>query len=126
MNDIREELLTYIYNALVPVGIPIYSVVPDNMEMPYIFIGNISTGQTVNKSEFRVQGFVNIELYYRAESSLVEGLNYLDQTKSLLQPTKDYIPDFLNEWWLESDVGLQMIDPSNKVYIATIQYRFEY
>ena len=126
MEDIRIQLMEWISQQLIPVGVPVYSVVPDDTNFPYIFIGNVSTEELQNKTNFRQQGFVNVEIYFSAGYSILDGLNLLKEVKALLQPNKGFYPPFFSSWWLSSDSGFQAINAGNRVYVATIQYRFEY
>ena len=125
MEDVRKQLIGEIKSRLDVIGIPVFSVVPNDYTLPYIFIGNITTTEIENKSAFFIEGLVSIELYVQAEYSLVAAWDLLDQIKQNLQTVKgDKLPN-LSKWNLDNDTGLQLVSEADRVYMATLQYRFK-
>ena len=134
MRDSRSEILKQLKGLLDTIGLPVYSVVPDNHPAPFIFIGGIELQQTLNKEQFQTIGTVNIELYTGSNEwlgSLDAPLSYLAAIKQAVQPSRKFVLDLTASgmsmvyWVLFNDTGLFSISSTQKFYNAVIQYEFE-
>ncbi len=132
MLDSRTEILKQLKVLLDPIGLPVYSVVPDNEPNPFIFIGGIESQQTQNKGLFETTGTAMIELYTGTREwigSLDIPLGYLRAIKISLQPYRRFVLDLsgmsMVYWVLFNDTGLFTISTDKKYYNAVIQYEYE-
>lgn len=119
--------------ALDPLGIPVFSFVPSNQSGLFIYMGNISTYESQLKDDFLITGILNVTLYTGTNEwigSLKEPLQYFNDIKVALQPTKgdvlDLEPDFSMIYFkLYGDNGVQQITPTDRIYVGNIQYEFQ-
>ena len=133
MRDSRREILKQLIILLEPIGLPVYSVVPDNVPHPFIYIGSIQTQQTLNKQNFEILGTVEVELFTGTNEwsgSLDVPLGYLESIKMILQPSVNFVLPLGSSlwmvWWtLFNDTGLFTISSTEKIYSAVLQYEFE-
>ena len=63
MKDTRHNILTAIYDLLDPLGLPVYSIIPDNEPEPFIYLAEIDTQELPGKDFFVYGGTVAVELY---------------------------------------------------------------
>ncbi len=131
MKDIRTQFLKKIYKDLQGVGIPVYSVIPNNEPNPFIYIGDITSGEIANKSQFHTSGTVTVEMFTGTEvyvGSLIEPLSYYNSIKWILKPTKNYTPALygfnISTWNLDADSGLQQFSSTERMFVGTLLYNF--
>ena len=133
MKDPRYQLIKKVRELLLPIGLPVFSMIPANNHNPFIFVGGVTTTQLQNKSRFRIGGILTVELYTGTNAwtgSIVEPLEWLDEMKIRLQLLTTSRPAITGNlrvvnWRLESDTGIQPISITEQLYTALIQYRFE-
>lgn len=134
MRDPRRELLTELVTVLTPIGLPVYSFVPDQTEEPYIFIGEVLQEENnVNKDDFNTINIFSVELYTGTNEwtdSLLIPLGWINDIKIALQPYKGYVMDIgpiFNMVYLrlENDQGLTQGDAVKKIYYCFMQYECE-
>lgn len=132
MKDSRHSIYEQLFDLLKPVGVPTYSVIPNNIDKPFIYLGDIQFTEGQDKSGFLVTGFASIELYSGSNEwtgSLVPLLDNLYMIKYYLQPSKGFTLDLspffsMAYWTLSSDTGLLQYSTTERLHVATLQYRF--
>ena len=132
LKDIRRKLSVSLYNLLSTIDISVYNVLPENVDNPFIYIGAITSTDFSNKCEFITEGTVEIEMHTGANgwSGSTEQLyEYISEIKAILQSEKGAIIDLAPThkmvlWRLQSDSGLVVYDPINRLMSATIIYEF--
>ncbi len=131
MKDIRITMLKEVISLLQPVGIEIYSVLPDGLSSPFFYIADITSYEVPNKSSFNIEGQVEIELFTGTNKwvgSLSEPLkNYYD-AKYYLQPTKGFTPTLygfnVSVWTIAADTGLQQYSSTERMFVGTLIFRY--
>ena len=134
MKDVRRTIESELVDALSSMDIDVYNYVPSNHAEPYIYIGDISTGQIANKQKVEMIGTFTVELWTGTKewlNSLERPLKWLDEIKVAIQPTRnsrlDLDPYFKMVYLkLDNDTGLQQYSPDKRQFVATIQYEFEF
>lgn len=132
MKDPKGKILTALTTLLTPVGLPVYSVIPDNTDSPFIYIGDIELNEIPNKSEFTNNGSVAIELYSGSSKwtdTIAPLLIYVNDIKMAIKPTKSYVldlePDFsCVTWFMQYDSGLTEYSTTERLFIDRIQMEF--
>lgn len=115
---------------LIPVGIPIYSTLPDSSPNPFIFVGEIEVSEADMKSSFLLSASFVIELYTGTQDwtgSISQALSWVNSIKEIIQPTKssviDLSPDFqMTTLKLGYDTGLTAYSTTERLYVDRIQY----
>ncbi len=132
LKDIRLPLSKTLYEMLTPIGIPVYNVLPTNVDEPFIYVGAIVTTDHPNKCEFITDGTVDIEMHTGSNGwngSMEQLYEYLYEIKAVLQFEKSNVIDVGTEhkmilWMLESDSGITVYDSVNRLMSSTITYAF--
>ncbi len=132
LKDIRRPLSTGLYDILSTIGIGTYTVIPQDIDNPFIYIGNITTFDFGNKCKFITQGTVDIEMHTGSNGwngSMDELYGYIEQIKALLQNEKGATIDLgvahkMVLWKIQGDTGLVVYDPINRLMASTITYEF--
>lgn len=133
MRDPRFKILEQLTGRLDPLTVPTYSVIPNDVHDPFIYIGDVQLSEVQNKSGFTLEGFVTVELHGGSNEwvgSIAPLLTELDNIKSVLQTVKgdklDLHPLFNMVYWtLSSDSGLLQYSSTERLYVATLQYTFK-
>ena len=114
MIDFRRAILKATYQELSNQTVPIYSLVPDDPQYPFIYIGEMEFGITDNKGRFEIEGTINIELFYDlidSVGSLEPLLDTLQEIRVLLSPDVKSVLDLstsglgMTYWKLFNDTG---------------------
>ena len=132
LKDIRLPLSKTLYEMLTPVGIPVYNVIPTNVAEPFIYVGTIVTTDYKNKCTFIIDGTVDVEMHTGSNGwngSMEQLYEYLYEIKATLQFEKANVIGVGKQhkmilWRLESDSGITVYDPINRLMSATITYAF--
>ena len=132
MKDPKFKILEQLKTLLDPIGLPVFSVIPDNEPDPFIYIGDIEAEETPNKSRFNNMGSVAIELYSGSEKwtdSIAPLLVYVNAIKQAIAPTKTFVldlsPDFqCVTWRMQYDSGLTEYSTTERLFIDRIQMEF--
>ncbi len=129
MVDNRTEILNALVTALTPVGLDIYSFVPNDMTKPYIYIGDLFFEELQNKDAARLRGIVTIELVTGTNAwigSFIKPLEWYNSIKYYIKPFKTAtLLDNMVYLRLSSDTGLEQINEKERVFVGTLQYEFE-
>jgi len=130
MKGIREALYNSIVTLLAPMDTPVYSYVPSNLGTSFIFIELTENTQLESKGCFYQGGILDIELYTgnsEWQGSILPMVRIVDQIKRLLQPYPAFKPNAeMTDWRLLSDNGFQQLSDTERVYVASLQYEFEW
>ena len=130
MKDIRAKIYEAITTRLSQMVVPVYSFVPSNEDSPFIFIELSSLEQIQNKSKFYQLGVVDVELFSGTntyEGSIQTYVQYMNEIKVRLQPYRAFkLVDDMTYWRVMNDGGIQQISDTERVYVGTVQYEFEY
>lgn len=133
MKDTQEILYTAIYTAISAIT-DVYSAVPANKSMPYVYLGDIiKDEQTGAKDRFIDQGTIDISIYTDTDNqqgSKSEMLTLTNSIKVALKPTKasvlDLSPNFkMTVWYLSNEATRTETTKNKKAFINTIQYYYE-
>jgi len=133
LKDIRRILSNRLYDMLSVVDISTYNVLPENVDNPFIYIGVINTNDYPNKCDFIIDGTVDIEVHTGSNGwngSMEQLYEYLAEVKSILQPSKGYVIDLGTShdmilWKMQTDTGLVVYDPINRLMSCTMTYEFD-
>jgi hypothetical protein len=133
MIDFRRAILKALYTRLTAQTVPVYSLVPDDAAMPFIYIGDMDFGITENKNRFDVVGTINVELFYSlidSVGSLEPMLDTLQQIRYLLSPTPQIVLDLsasglgMTYWKLFNDTGPFQFSENSRELTAVLQYEY--
>lgn len=131
MKDFNRQLLSELYDLLSFVD-NTYSILSDDLEYPFIYIGNIQTTMTPCKSGFKYNGTFDIKYYssFNIISSLTDHYDIINDIKGSLLNTKTDILDLGNEFrnsilYLQSDIDYEDVRLDSRVFITQLTYYFE-
>ncbi len=129
MQDNRFDILSALVEVLKPIGLQVYSYVPNDMTKPYIYIGDIFFEELPNKDAFRLLGYVTIELITGSNEwlgSLKQPMEWYNDIKMAIKPRKTTVLiENMVYLRLDLDSGVQQFSESQRVYSATLQYEFQ-
>ena len=112
---------------------PVYSLVPDDVAQPFIFIGDIVSEPFDTKCNFHRNGTVNVEVFYKlteSDGSLDAMLDTMQLVKNILQPTPNFVPDVTNDglaisqWDLDYEEMPMPYTDDRRLLTAVLQYGF--
>ena len=133
MIDIRKSILKALYSLLSTQSIPVYSLVPDNVGQPFIYIGEVISETYPVKCNFHRNGNVNVELYYElneADGSLDTMLDKLQEIKTILLPNPRFVLDLtasglaMSSWELDYEEGPYVYTDDRRLLTASMQLGF--
>ena len=133
MIDIRKPILKALYSLLSTQSTPVYSLVPDNVGQPFIYIGEVISETYDVKCNFHRNGNVNVELFYElneADGSLDTMLDKLQEIKTILLPTPGFVLDLstnglaMSSWELDYEEGPYSYTDDRRLLTATMQFGF--
>ena len=130
--DPTKAILKALFETLEPVGLPVYSFVPNDTSNPYIFIGDIQLNENQTAC-FIVSGTFTVELYTGSNSwvnSLDVPLTWAQDIKTALKQDKGSVLDVnpthtMIYMRMDNDSGLQQYSNIERLFVDTIQYEFE-
>ncbi|RLA66085.1 MAG: hypothetical protein DRQ78_04720 [Epsilonproteobacteria bacterium] len=133
LKDIRRILSVRLYEMLSTMDIPVYNVLPTDVDNPFIYVGVIVTTDYANKCEFIIEGTVDIEMHTGANGwngSMEQLYEYLFEMKALLQYEKGSVITLgtsheMNLWKIVADTGITVYDPINRLMSSTVTYEFK-
>lgn len=133
MISIQKPILKALYSLLSTQSVPVYSLVPDDVSQPFIYIGDIVSEPYDTKCNFHRNGTVNVEVFYKlteADGSLDAMLDTMQHVKNILQPTPDFVPDVTNDglaisqWDLDYEEMPMPFTDDRRLLTAVLQYGF--
>lgn len=134
MGDFKTILKEKITERLSSLGIEIETIVEDDRDTPYIYIGDVqSFGLNNDKEHYNFEGFVNIKYYtgYNITGSLSEHYNNIEDIKGLLKTAVNDVLDLTDDgfdmvsWYLENENDLEILDYEKRIYRTGLQFYFE-
>lgn len=129
MEDNRYEILEALVDRLTPIGLPVYSVVPQDFTKPYIYIGDLFFETLDNKDAFLLGGVLTVELLTGSNEwigSISVPLSWWNDIKLALKPRKRsvLIPKMVY-MRMSLDTGIEQMTSTARNYIGTLQYEFQ-
>ncbi len=129
MYDNRYNILAALVTRLTPIGLPVYSVVPQDMSQPYIYIGDLFFEEMPYKDGFLLGGTLTVELLTGSNEwlgSIEQPLKWYNDIKLALKPYKKFVLiDKMIYMRMDLDTGLEQLTPTDRIYAATLQYEFQ-
>ncbi len=129
MFDNRYDILAALVTRLTPIGLPVYSVVPQDMSQPYIYIGDLFFEELPDKDGFLLGGMLTVELLTGSNEwlgSIEQPLKWYNDIKLALKPYKKFVLiDKMIYMRMDLDTGLEQLTPTDRIYAATLQYEFQ-
>ena len=139
MKDVNDKLYSAIFTLLSGNvsydgnQIPVYSVVPQDVQNDYIYIADNNINEDETKDRFIQNGYINIQVVTRYDHGGFSDkkLNSVAaQVKDLLKATKtavlDLSPDFnCTVWYLENDLKDYSLEQVEHASRRVLRYRFE-
>lgn len=132
MKDFNFDILEQIKLLLDPIGLPIYSDLPDNSDTPFILMLTPTTTELPVKSNFVSGGIVSIELYSGTREwagTIAPILSYISDIKEALKPNKSFVLDLgpvfqMVTWLLLDGSGLTQYSTDERLYNSRLEYEF--
>ena len=133
MIDIRKPLLKTLYSVLQGQNMPVYSLVPDDISVSHIYIGEVISNEVEVKGVFQRIGSINVEVFYNMEQgdgSLDDILDRIQDIKRLVLPATSYRLDLSNygldmtSWWLEYEESPYRFTDNRRLLTSAMVFGF--